>query len=165
MIQIGIDPGLDGAVTILSEGTIKIYDTPTITVQGAKKKKRHYDMPAMYAILFPLCVSSADKCQAIIEQVNAMPGQGVTSMFSMGFGLGAWHMLLTALAIPFAQVRPQAWKAEFGLKGKDKNGSILRAKQLFPAADITLKKHDGRAESLLMAEYARRRLSPVNGTA
>lgn len=154
MIYIGIDPGLDGAIAILSPGSVEVYDTPTITVQGTKKKKRHYDMDAMLQL-----IPSGPGFNAIIEEVHAMPGQGVTSMFSMGFGLGAWHMLLRANGLSTTRVEPRRWKSEFGLISKDKNGSILRAKELFPQADITLKKHDGRAEALLMAEYLRRTLA------
>ena len=157
MIFIGIDPGLIGAVAMIDDSPIvHIWDTPTITVQGAKKKKRHYLMQEMLKIFTDLKLKPGE-CTAVIEQVNAMPGQGVTSMFSMGFGLGAWHMLLAALNIPFVQVRPQEWKKAYGLHGKDKNGSIVRAKQLFPTSDIHLVKHDGRAEALLLAEYLRRR--------
>jgi len=85
-----------------------------------------------------------------------MPGQGVTSMFNMGYGLGALHAIFTCLYIRTVRVRPQAWKKEFGLIKKEKGDSIRVAQELFPLADITLKKHHGRAEALLMAEYGRR---------
>lgn len=152
-VLIGIDPGKHGALCILSDGSVALRDTPTIN----DGKKDQYDIKEMNKILKDAKAISPD-IQAIIEQVGAMPGQGVTSMFSMGYGLGIWHSLLIANEIPFVRVRPQEWKPTFSLKGKEKGASILRAQELYPAADIRLKKHDGRAEALLMAEHLRRTL-------
>lgn len=149
---IGIDPGKLGAFCILCNGEVAIYDTPVMN----DGEKNQYDIRRMNELmkeakaLFP-------NIRAVIEQVGAMPGQGVTSMFSMGYGLGVWHSLLTANDIPFTRVTPQSWKKEFSLMKKEKGASILRAQELFPKADIRLKKHDGRAEALLMAEYLRRK--------
>lgn len=96
----------------------------------------------------------------IVEHVNAMPGQGVTSCFSFGQNFGFILGLLTAFRIPFELARPQRWKREFGCTS-DKNTSIAVAKRLFPDVDLRRtpqckKPHDGVCEALLMAEYARR---------
>lgn len=148
---IGIDPGKHGALCILTDDVVLIYDTPTIN----DGKKDQYDIKEMNELL-RVAKGAHPTVHAIIEQVGAMPGQGVTSMFSMGYGLGIWHALLIANGIPFVRVRPQEWKPTFSLKGKEKGASILRAQELYPNADIRLKKHDGRAEALLMAEHLRR---------
>lgn len=91
-----------------------------------------------------------------------MPGQGVTSMFKFGENFGFIQGLLMAYSIPYELVTPQKWKKEFQVTG-DKNSSISVCKRLFPdvplrRTDRCKKDHDGMAEALLMAEYARRRL-------
>ena len=96
----------------------------------------------------------------VVEHVNAMPGQGVTSCFSFGQNFGFILGLLTAFRIPYELVRPQKWKKEFGCTS-DKNTSIEVAQRLFPDVDLRRtpkcqKPHDGKAEALLLAEHARR---------
>ena len=154
MIYVGIDPGLSGAVAfIYADGTVSVHDTPVIKVEKNGKNRNVYIAAAMQDLL----KKHWDKSHVALELVGPMPGNGAAAMFSMGHGLGLWEGLIVATGIPLTYVRPQAWKKMFGLD-KDKNKSILKAKQLFPTADITLKKHDGRAEALLMAEYLRRTL-------
>jgi len=157
---VGIDPGLGGGIAIIWPEDLQLFDTPSIVVERASgKKKRMYDTQEMYRILRLLQTGSFkyEPPHCFIEDIHAMPGQGVTSMFSMGYGMGLWLGLLTALSIPYTKISPQMWKKSFSLS-KDKNLSILRAKELFPHADITLKKHEGRAEALLLAEYGRRNI-------
>jgi crossover junction endodeoxyribonuclease RuvC len=100
-----------------------------------------------------------------LELVHAMPGQGVTSMFSMGRGVGIWEGILAGLRIPFDTVTPQAWKKLLLGKGAgdDKNASILRAQALIPGAAeyLSRAKDDGRAEAMLIAEYFRRTRSAL----
>jgi len=92
-----------------------------------------------------------------LEKVHAMPGQGVTSMFSFGEGYGVWQGILAGLQIPFDLVAPQTWKKHTMRDcSKEKGASMVKALQLYPQADIRLKKHHGRADALLIAEYLRR---------
>lgn len=100
--------------------------------------------------------------RAVVEKVGAMPGQGVVSMFKFGENFGMIQGILQAFGIPYELVTPQKWKKEFGVTA-DKNTSIEVCKRLFP--DVNLKRterckkeHDGMAEALLMAEYARRHM-------
>lgn len=114
------------------------------------------------AYLAELQTVNPKKAIVCLEHVSAMPGQGVTSMFTFGQGFGWIQGVLTTLRIPFELVRPQRWKKEFGVTG-DKNTSIAVCKRLFPGINLLpsarcRKEHDGMAEALLMAEYARRRL-------
>lgn len=104
----------------------------------------------------------AKNCRCCLERAGAMPGQGVTSMFKFGENFGFIQGLLAAYSIPYELVTPQKWKKEFQITG-DKNSSISVCKRLFP--DVSLRRtdrckkdHDGMAEALLMAEYARRKL-------
>ena len=96
-----------------------------------------------------------------LEKVHAMPKQGSVSMFSFGENYGWLKGVLDACRIPFQEIPPQTWKKEFGLNS-DKVKSIEVCRQLFPNAELTppncRKPHDGIAEAILMAEYARRKM-------
>jgi hypothetical protein len=164
LITIGIDPGLDGAVAVLgysddrpgNDGRTVVFDTPTLTVRGAKGNKREYNLHEMAKFLR---LFSEVPSRVYIEKVHSMPGQGVRSMFSMGYGAGAWAGILAALDFSYSYVSPQRWKGVLldGM-GKDKDAGRFRAIQLFPdvADQLARKKDDGRADALLIAEYGRR---------
>lgn len=146
MIYIGIDPGKDGALAFIEPEPVGISVYP-------------FD-EGTYAEL--LQSASGFSCRCCLERVGAMPGQGVTSMFKFGENFGFIQGLLSAFYIPYELVTPQKWKKEFQITG-DKNSSIAVCKRLFPEvnlrkSDRCRKDHDGMAEALLMAEYARRRL-------
>ena len=104
-----------------------------------------------------------DKQQAIccLERVGAMPGQGVTSMFSFGENFGFIRGLLEAYEIPYQLIRPQTWKKEFSLNS-DKNTSVSVCRKLFPNVSLlptarSRKDNDNLAEAILMACYAKRK--------
>lgn len=142
MTYIGIDPGKDGALAVLCEGGL-VSVVPFFYPDAYKAALRAINGPAM----------------AILEHVGAMPGQGVTSMFSFGENFGYLKGLLEAFEIPYELVRPQRWKREYGISGK--NQSVEVCKRLFPGVRLRRterckKDHDGMAEALLMAEFARR---------
>lgn len=161
MILLGIDVGLDGAAAALSdEGSmIALLDTPTLIVSG--KGKRDYALPEMASWLRPFALPGT---QAAIEHQQAFPGQGVTSMFSLGKGYGVWMGLLVGLGISYSLISPVRWrKAMLDGLPKGKDTGRLRAQQLFPGADLKLKKHHGRADALLIAEFLRRRYGGCDG--
>ena len=159
-VFIGVDPGLSGAVAAISQHGkfICVGDTPVAEVKKGKGAKHFYLPAQMVAQLKGIQAHGAITLIGI-ELVHAMPGQGVTSMFRMGQGLGMWEMAFVALSLPYKWITPQSWKKELlraGV-GDDKSASIVRAQELFPAAAEFLKrkKDDGRAEAILLAEYAR----------
>lgn len=143
---IGIDPGKSGGIAYIDSeqgfaGTEPYSDSSLITL---------------------LDEARYDNVVCCLEKVGAMPGQGVVSMFSFGQSVGYIKGVLEAFRIPYQEVSPKRWKSEFGLNS-DKAASAEVCKRLFP--DVTLlasprckKPHDGMAEALLMAEYARRKL-------
>ncbi len=148
MIQIGIDPGLSGAIAVLdNEKCIGIWDMPTMQKSKGKNQVDPYQLSDLLRQINPV--------MAWVELVSAMPGQGVTSMFSFGEGCGVIRGCLAAKLIPFQYILPREWKAYFKLKGKDKQASIPAAKQLIPSSSewIHLKKHSGRADALLIAKF------------
>lgn len=149
MIYIGIDPGKDGALAEIWE-----EDGERKHIEIVPYSRENYDLA-----LNEMCGA---ECVCCLERVGAMPGQGVTSMFKFGENFGFIQGLLTAYSIPYELVTPQKWKKEFQITG-DKNSSIAVCKRLFPGVslrrtDRCKTDHDGMAEALLMAEYARRRL-------
>ncbi|KKL60170.1 hypothetical protein LCGC14_2208000 [marine sediment metagenome] len=167
MIYIGIDPGLDGAMAVLRSDQRSrvvfidnLFDTPSTSVVKGRKKRRVYDTSAM-ARLFRTYLLNHRREEIIValEAVHAMPGQGVTSMFSMGRGFGQWEGIIAAFQLPLEYVTPRVWKNKMVGVGTDKNASRLKAIDLFPgvADQLARKKDHGRAEALLIAEYVRRR--------
>jgi crossover junction endodeoxyribonuclease RuvC len=161
-ISIGIDPGLSGAVAILDHRTdpptVTVHDTPTLTLTGSRGGVRHeYDLHAMARLLQPY--AGVNGTQACIERVHAYPRQGVRSMFTLGYGAGAWEGVLAALGIPFRRVLPrqwQQWMLTGELKGKD--ASRFVAMRQFPqlASELRAKRHHNRADALLIAVWGRR---------
>lgn len=150
-IYIGIDPGASGGIATITVGSNEIVTT----------------WPYSNAKLVELCFAISDisgemKVVACLEKVGAMPKQGVTSMFNFGKNVGFIEGVLSANYIPYQAVPPQKWKKEYSISS-DKNKSIEVCKKLFPNVNLKrtercTKDHDGMAEALLMAEYARRNL-------
>lgn len=156
MIILGIDPGLSGALALYntSEGTVDVIDMPVLEVVRNGKKKREVSAQALANQLVGRNITSA-----FLERVNAMAGQGVTSVFSFGRSSGIVEGVLAAYDIPTTLVTPQAWQKAVGQRaGKD--GSRERAMQLFPAqADLfQRKKDDGRSDAVLIAYYGAKTL-------
>ena len=146
---LGIDPGLSGAMALLSidDGALlTICDTPTV---GKTLN--------VYGVGSWLDAHSHQIKHAVVEEVHAMPGQGVSSMFKFGFVTGAIHGALGAMLIPITTVPPSTWKRQMRLPA-DKDASRALAMRLFPRhhALFARKKDDGRAESALLAEWWRR---------
>lgn len=161
MIVVGIDPGLSGAIAAIDGkgNLVSLSDAPSLMVKKAKGHKHVYLESEMARLLYVL-KDTGDVRIVALENVHAMPGQGVTSMFSMGTGFGLWLGIIAALRLPYERVEPGKWKREMGLtSGAGKNDSIVKAARLFPSADLHLKKHDGRAEALLLCEWMRRKLA------
>lgn len=151
MIIVGIDPGLSGAVAFYDTVTkdIEIHDMPTVEVTRNGKAKRELSAAMLSEILTSRKVDGA-----FLERVNAMAGQGVSSVFSFGRSSGIVEGILAAYDIPTTLVTPQAWQKAVGQRG-GKDGSRERAMQLFPAqaALFSRKKDDGRSDAALIAYY------------
>jgi crossover junction endodeoxyribonuclease RuvC len=158
MIIAGVDIGLSGAVALLDAatgGVIDIWDMPTLALTRGGKNKRELDAHALAGAL------GRDRIgHCFIEQVGAMPGQGVSSVFSFGKSYGVTIGIMAALGIPMTFVAPAAWKRALQVPAA-KDGARARASQLMPAAahHWPLVKHDGRAEAALIAYYGLRMFS------
>jgi crossover junction endodeoxyribonuclease RuvC len=147
-VFVGIDPGKSGGIACI--------DTENGTCYAA---------PYSDTALIEMCRLAFGKGQNVmccLEKVGARPGQGVVSMFSFGQSVGYIKGVLEAFGIPYQEITPQKWKGEFGLNS-DKAASAEVCRKLFPEVSLLAtpkckKPHDGMAEALLMAEYARRKL-------
>jgi crossover junction endodeoxyribonuclease RuvC len=146
---LGVDVGIHGALAFFDyeKGTLVVADMPTLAVQRGNKAKSEVS-PQLVAMI----IRQHDVRRAVVERVGAMPGQGVSSMFSFGRSLGVIEGVLGGLNIPISYITPQTWRKAMQVR-EGKDGSRLRAMELFPAYadEFKLKKHDGRAESALIA--------------
>lgn len=147
----GIDPGLSGAVCVfdVDKGMLTILDMPTVEVKSGKTMKRKLSEPMLAELLRPHEIE-----HVALEQVSAMPGQGVTSMFNFGQTYGAIRGVLAGLRIPVTMVTPAKWTRDLKVSG-GKDANRQRAAQLFPAyaASFSRVKDDGRADAALLAYW------------
>ena len=158
---VGVDPGKAGHLCRLPEdgGPPEFWALPTVPAG----KGRAYDLRGVYRLVLDICALARF---SLLEQQQAMRGQGVTSTFSTGYGFGLLEMALTASSGPFDTIRPAEWKKRLGLtgpKGEPKKAkkarAVAKAQRLYPAAELVppgcrVPSHD-RAEALLLAHYAK----------
>jgi crossover junction endodeoxyribonuclease RuvC len=153
-VYIGIDPGLTGAVAVITDEGVEVFDTPTVKV-----KREEYLEAEMVDTIRGIQSACPPPAFAVIEGQQAMPGQGLSSALRLGLGWGLWRMALSALSIPYEHVTPAKWKRNMGIPGgADKDASRLMAQQLFPTlvSELKRKKDHGRADAVLLAEWLRR---------
>lgn len=150
---IGIDPGCSGAIVMLRNNGSHVahLNMPTIKV-GTKTRVNGAAIAAFFREH-----SYREPYHAHLEQVGAMPGQGVSSMFTFGHAAGVVEGLLQGLGIPYTLVTPQAWKKRAGLIGQDKDAARSRAIQLYPDLRVLDLKGKGQAvaDALLIARFGR----------
>ena len=153
MIIIGIDPGISGAISILENKKIlEVYDTPTM-IEG-KKNKRQINSAHVTNIIKER-LSNEKEVIVVVEQVNAMPGQGVTSMFNFGQSFGVIKGICAALGLPIYFVRPAKWKKHFNLIKTNKDASRTKVIEAYPeiSGKLHRKKDSNRADAILIALY------------
>jgi crossover junction endodeoxyribonuclease RuvC len=151
MIFGGIDPGVTGAIVLMGDNWIASHDCPVL---GSS-----IDFYRVTKIFRGILEAVPKQMIRIgLEKAQAMPKQGVVSMFHYGVGYGGYIGALAALEIPFEEITPFKWKKYFGLCKKTKFDSVLLAKKMFPSVELSRKKDHGKAEALLIAEFVRRRL-------
>jgi crossover junction endodeoxyribonuclease RuvC len=149
--SIGVDPGLSGAVAVISPESLKIFDMPTMTVERNGKAKRQVSASELAELLY---LYSGKDCHVYVEKVSAMAGQGVTSVFSFGRSFGMIEGILAAYKLPVTYVAPATWVKAVG-RGQGKDASRARAMELFPnnQADFKRVKDDGRSDAALIAYW------------
>ena len=153
MIIIGIDPGISGAISIVENKKIlEVYDTPTM-IDG-KKNKRQINSAQVTNIIRER-LKDGKEITVVVEHVNAMPGQGVTSMFNFGQSFGVIKGICAALSLPIYFVRPTKWKKHFNLIKTNKDASRTKVIEVYPEISSKLhrKKDSNRADAILIALY------------
>ena len=160
---IGIDPGLSGAIAVLEDNKVLgIYDMP-VMAEG-KKSKRQLNSAQLVSIIKQNTYSN-DEIAIVVEQVNAMPGQGVTSMFNFGQTFGAIKGVCAALELPIFFVRPIKWKKHFELLNSSKDASRTKVIEMYPALSnqLSKKKDVNKSDAILIARfYSETRFKDVN---
>ena len=155
MLIIGIDPGISGSICFLEDGIIKdVLEMPTMT-EGKKNKKQVNGSQIYNEISFRIKTYEKKNIKVVIEQVSAMPGQGVTSMFNFGQSFGILKGICSAMQLPIYFVRPAKWKKYFNLLNSEKDASRTRAIEIFPyfSSNLSKKKDSNKADAILIASY------------
>src|SRR5579862_4871667 len=109
---IGIDPGMTGAVAVLtSRGTLAgLIDTATEKVKKGRGKRTIYKVPHMARLLSRIRSRMGGECRVVIEKQGPQPISGVVASFGIGMGYGLWLGIIAALGMPVVTVAPQTWK-------------------------------------------------------
>ena len=155
MLIIAIDPGINGAICFFENGEVKdVIEMPTMA--EGKKNKRQVNGHQMYNELsFRIKKHDLGNINVVVEQVSAMPGQGVTSMFNFGQSFGVIKGICAAMQLPIFFVRPAKWKKHFELINTQKDASRTKAIQMFPKISSLLskKKDSNKADAILIASF------------
>ena len=155
MLIIGIDPGISGSICFFEDGKIlDVVEMPTMT--EGKKNKRQVNGAQIYNEISKRIEHCNKKdIKVIIEQVSAMPGQGVTSMFNFGQSFGILKGMCSAMQLPMYFVRPAKWKKYFNLINSEKDASRTRAIEIFPyySSHLSRKKDSNKADAILIASF------------
>ena len=155
MIIFGIDPGVSGAISILeNKKVIEVFDMPTM-IDGKKNKKQVNGAQVTNIIKERLDSEKEKEIVVVVEHVNAMPGQGVTSMFNFGQSFGVIKGICSALSLPIYFVRPIKWKKHFNLIKTNKDASRTKVIEVYPEISSKLhrKKDSNKADAILIARY------------
>ena len=154
MLIIGIDPGISGSICFFEDGKIlEVIEMPVMT--EGKKNKKQVNGAQIYNEFSKKINGKGDEIRVVIEQVSAMPGQGVTSMFNFGQSFGILKGICSAMQLPMFFVRPAKWKKYFNLINSEKDASRTRAIEIFPyfSTQLSKKKDSNKADAILIASF------------
>ena len=155
MLIIGIDPGITGAICFFEDRKIiDLIEMPNMA--AGKKNKRQVNGAQVYNEIFERIKNYNKKdIKVVIEQVSAMPGQGVTSMFNFGQSFGVLKGICSAMQLPMYFVRPAKWKKYFNLINSEKDASRTKAIEIFPhfSAQLSRKKDSNKADAILISSF------------
>ena len=155
MLVIGIDPGVSGSICFFQDGKIVDVVEMPIMIEGKKNKKQVNGSQIYNEISQRIKKIDKKDIKVIIEQVSAMPGQGVTSMFNFGQSFGILKGICSAMQLPMYFVRPAKWKKYFNLINSEKDASRTRAIEIFPyfSSELARKKDSNKADAILIASF------------
>ncbi len=154
MLIIGIDPGISGSICFFEDGRIiEVIEMPVMT--EGKKNKKQVNGAQIYNEFLKRINKKDNQIRVVIEQVSAMPGQGVTSMFNFGQSYGILKGICSAMQLPMFFVRPAKWKKYFNLINSQKDASRTRAIEIFPyfSTQLSKKKDSNKADAILISSF------------
>ena len=155
MMIIGIDPGISGSICFFENGKIiDVIEMPTMN--EGKKNKRQVNGSQIYNEISKRIIKEKNQdIRVVVEQVSAMPGQGVTSMFNFGQSFGILKGICSAMQLSMYFVRPAKWKKYFNLINSEKDASRTRAIEIFPyfSSQLSKKKDSNKADAILIASF------------
>jgi len=155
MLIIGIDPGISGAICFFENGEVRdVIDMPTMA-EGKKNKRQINGRQIFNEISSRINRYNLKNINVVVEQVSAMPGQGVTSMFNFGQSFGIIKGICSAMQLPIFFVRPAKWKKYFDLINSQKDASRTKAIEIFPeiSSILSKKKDANKADAILIASF------------
>ena len=155
MLVIGIDPGISGSICFFQDGVIiDVVEMPTM-IDGKKNKKQVNGAQIFNEISERIKIVDKRSIKVVIEQVSAMPGQGVTSMFNFGQSFGVLKGICSAMQLSMYFVRPAKWKKYFNLINSQKDASRTKAIEIFPyiSSQLSRKKDANKADAILIASF------------
>ncbi len=155
MLIIAIDPGVSGSICFFKDGKIvEAIEMPTM-IEGKKNKKQVNGSQVYNEISNRIKTTDKKDIKVVIENVSAMPGQGVTSMFNFGQSFGILKGICSAMQLPMYFVRPIKWKKYFNLLNLKKDASRARAIEIFPyfSSQLSRKKDSNKADAILIASF------------
>ena len=153
MLIIGIDPGISGSICFFEDGKIiEVIEMPVMT--EGKKNKRQLNSAQLVKLLKDN-IYEKEEISVVVEQVNAMPGQGVTSMFNFGQSFGVLKGIFSAMQIPMDFVSPVKWKKFFNLINTNKDASRTKAIEIYPyfSSKLSKKKDANKADAILISSF------------
>jgi len=154
MLIIGIDPGISGSICFFEDGKIlEVIEMPVMT--EGKKNKKQVNGAQIYNEFLKRINRKDHEIRVVIEQVSAMPGQGVTSMFNFGQSFGILKGICSSMQLPMFFVRPAKWKKYFNLINSQKDASRTKAIEIFPyfSTQLSKKKDSNKADAILIASF------------
>ena len=155
MLIIGIDPGISGSLCFFKDGKIlDLVEMPNMP-EGKKNKKQVNGAQIYNEISSRIEGLNREEIKIVIEQVSAMPGQGVTSMFNFGQSFGVIKGICSAMQLSMYFVRPAKWKKYFNLINSQKDSSRTKAIEIFPyiSTQLSRKKDANKADAILIASF------------
>ena len=163
-VFIGIDPGMTGGLAAVNEGGSLLSVIPIPRLKGSTGPQDYHAIKEWFASMKKL-----GRVEAALERVSVRPGEGVKSTLTAGTNWGFLKGMLVAIGASYVEPTPQTWKKTLSLpkrsgkeRQKGKEDAAVLATQLFPGIDLTPGRkripHDGMADAVLIAEYARRTL-------
>ena len=155
MLIIGIDPGITGSICFFEDGKIiDVVEMPNMP-EGKKNKRQVNGAQVFYEISSRIKNIKKENIKVIIEQVSAMPGQGVTSMINFGQSFGVLKGICSAMQLSMFFIRPAKWKKYFGLIKTEKDASRTKVIEIFPyiSSELSKKKDSNKADAVLIASF------------